>query len=51
MFCAWFSVLVGRCYDLTETPPYGPWRELFARAPRDGALPLPLRRSCRRARG
>jgi ATP/maltotriose-dependent transcriptional regulator MalT len=23
-------VLVGRCYDLTETPPYGPWVELFA---------------------
>ena len=32
------TVLVGRCYDLAETPPYGPWRELFARAPRD-ALP------------
>jgi DNA-binding CsgD family transcriptional regulator len=24
-------VLVGRCYDLTETPPYGPWVELFGR--------------------
>ena len=23
-------VLVGRCYDLTETPPYGPWLDLFA---------------------
>ncbi len=22
-------VRVGRCYDLTETPPYGPWVELF----------------------
>src|SRR5262245_57076020 len=32
--------LVGRCYDLTETPPYGPWRELLGRAPRDGALPV-----------
>jgi predicted ATPase len=21
-------VLVGRCYDLTETPPYGPWVEI-----------------------
>ncbi len=21
---------VGRCYDLTETPPYGPWLDLFA---------------------
>src|SRR5690349_19455388 len=31
--------LVGRCYDLAETPPYGPWRELFAEAPRDGSLP------------
>src|SRR5262245_51936921 len=34
------AVLVGRCYDLSETPPYGPWRELFGRAPRDGALPV-----------
>ncbi|HEX5503827.1 MAG TPA: AAA family ATPase, partial [Thermomicrobiales bacterium] len=25
-------VLVGRCYDLSETPPYGPWVEAFARA-------------------
>src|SRR5438270_4034233 len=24
-------VLVGRCYDLTETPPYGPWLEIFER--------------------
>ena len=32
-------VLVGRCYDLSETPPYGPWRELFARAPRGEDLP------------
>src|SRR3954452_16922668 len=22
-------VLVGRCYDLTDTPPYGPFLELF----------------------
>ena len=35
-------VLVGRCYDLTETPPYGPWVELFGRFPRtDDAPPLP----------
>src|SRR5687768_5231358 len=34
------AVLVGRCYDLTETPPYGPWRELFDRAPRAAALPV-----------
>src|SRR6476469_2306595 len=33
------QVLVGRCYDLSETPPYGPWREMFDRAPRDGGLP------------
>src|SRR5215213_6638742 len=32
-------VLVGRCYDLSETPPYGPWRELFARAPAADDLP------------
>src|SRR5262249_47318778 len=37
------QVLVGRCYDLTETPPYGPWRELFGRAPRGDSLPaLPV---------
>src|SRR5690349_20792271 len=23
-------VLVGRCYDLSETPPYGPWTEALA---------------------
>lgn len=35
-------VLVGRCYDLTETPPYGPWIELFARyRPTDGDPSLP----------
>ena len=32
-------VLVGRCYDLSETPPYGPWREIFARMPPDDSLP------------
>ena len=37
-------VLVGRCYDLSETPPYGPWAEaLRPRAPR--------RRPARPARG
>ena len=36
------QVLVGRCYDLTETPPYGPWVEAFARAPHgDGRLAPP----------
>src|SRR5688500_15896228 len=24
-------VLVGHCYDRTETPPYGPWREISRR--------------------
>ncbi|MGI8857018.1 MAG: helix-turn-helix transcriptional regulator [Thermomicrobiales bacterium] len=32
-------VLTGRCYDLTETPPYGPWVELFAGYRRRDALP------------
>ncbi len=32
-------VLIGRCYDLTETPPYGPWLELFGALPRDGDAP------------
>ncbi len=31
--------LVGRCYDLTETPPYGPWVELFGQYRPTGALP------------
>jgi predicted ATPase len=36
-------VLIGRCYDLTETPPYGPWVDLFARyRPTDRQPPLPL---------
>ena len=31
---------VGRCYDLTETPPYGPWIELFGGyQPADGMPP------------
>ncbi|MGN6360848.1 MAG: helix-turn-helix transcriptional regulator [Thermomicrobiales bacterium] len=34
-------VLVGRCYDLSETPPYGPWQELFAHAPAAGLPDLP----------
>src|SRR5690242_13998696 len=34
-------VLVGRCYDLSETPPYGPWHEALARAPRADDLPAP----------
>lgn len=36
------AVRIGRCYDLTETPPYGPWVELFAPFPAgEGARPLP----------
>jgi len=35
-------ILTGHCYDLTETPPYGPWLDLFARyQPDDGLPPLP----------
>src|SRR5262245_47795720 len=34
------SVLVGRCYDLTDTPPYGPWIELLTRS-RGVDLPPP----------
>src|SRR3954447_21365040 len=32
-------VLVGGCYDLSETPPYGPWAEALARAPASDDLP------------
>src|SRR5206468_1989940 len=32
-------VLVGRCYDLTETPPYGPWVELFGHYRQTDSLP------------
>jgi len=35
-------VLVGRCYDLTETPPYGPWVALLSQyRALDDAPPLP----------
>ena len=35
-------VLVGRCYDLSETPPYGPWAEALARTlPAEDLLALP----------
>ncbi len=33
--------LVGRCYDLTETPPYGPWLDIFAHLPAAAELPPP----------
>ena len=34
-------VLVGRCYDLAETPPHGPWVEVFERGPSGGDLSAP----------
>src|SRR6187399_2103585 len=34
-------VLVGRCYDLSETPPYGPWAEALTRCPGGDAWPAP----------
>jgi DNA-binding CsgD family transcriptional regulator len=35
-------VLVGRCFDLIETPPYGPWLDLFDKyRPRDASPPPP----------
>jgi len=34
-------VLTGRCYDLTETPPYGPWTDLFGEYAPTGGLPAP----------
>jgi DNA-binding NarL/FixJ family response regulator len=33
--------LTGRCYDLTETPPYGPWADLFDRYAPGAADPPP----------
>jgi DNA-binding CsgD family transcriptional regulator len=33
--------LTGHCYDLTNTPPYGPWLDLAATYPRDPTLPAP----------
>jgi predicted ATPase len=32
-------VLTGHCYDLTETPPYGPWAEAFGRYRQVGGMP------------
>ncbi len=34
-------VLVGRCYDRAETPPFGPWLDLFTRYPTGADLPPP----------
>ncbi len=41
-------VLVGRCYDLTETPPYGPWIELFGHYRQDDGMPPPPEAFARR---
>jgi len=41
-------VLVGRCYDLTETPPYGPWVELFGHYRQDNGMPPPPEAFARR---
>ena len=38
---AGFAVLTGHCYDLSATPPYGPWLDLAARY-RPGADQPPL---------
>ncbi|MHB8647360.1 MAG: AAA family ATPase [Thermomicrobiales bacterium] len=37
---AGFALLEGHCFDLAETPPYGPWIDLFLRLPLS-ATPLP----------
>jgi DNA-binding CsgD family transcriptional regulator len=33
--------LTGSCFDLSNTPPYGPWLELFEASRRDPDLPAP----------
>ena len=33
--------IVGRCYDLTDTPPYGPWLDAFGGYQAEGDLPPP----------
>jgi predicted ATPase len=36
-------VLIGHCYDLTNTPPYGPWLDLFGTiSPQEPSLPVPI---------
>ncbi len=32
-------MLIGRSYDLMETPPYGPWRDCFRRWPEGAGIP------------
>ena len=36
-----FTCLAGHCYDLSNTPPYGPWLDLAARYPDEPDLPPP----------
>lgn len=36
------DVLNSACYDLTVTPPYGPWIEIFSRLGEEAAVPLPV---------
>ncbi|MDF3043523.1 MAG: transcriptional regulator, LuxR family [Thermomicrobiales bacterium] len=36
-----WRVMAGSCYDLTNTPPYGPWLDLFEGCRRDPGLPAP----------
>ncbi len=36
---AGFTVLEGHCFDLADTPPYGPWVDLFAHLPATASLP------------
>ena len=35
------AALIGSCYDLSNTPPYGPWLDLFEACRRDPDLPAP----------
>ncbi len=43
-------VLAGGCYDVTTTPPYGPWSEIISRYPLDDELP-PIPNQLRAAGG
>jgi hypothetical protein len=36
-----WRILTGSCYDLSNTPPYGPWLDLFEECRRDPGLPAP----------
>ncbi len=37
---------IGRCHDLTDTPPYGPWHELFQHAAQSAGFPPASGRFC-----